>query len=59
MAVELPTAFMYAGAISAIPCVREDQCLTGRTVRTFLSGMDEDVGSSIEAFLLEPEVPAN
>lgn len=29
--------------------------LTGRTVRTFLSGMDEDGGSSIEAFLLEPE----
>jgi uncharacterized protein YbcI len=29
--------------------------LTGRTVRTFLSGTDEDGASSIEAFLLEPE----
>jgi uncharacterized protein YbcI len=32
--------------------------LTGRTVRTFLSGTDEEGGSSIEAFLLEPEPPA-
>jgi len=29
--------------------------LTGRTVRTFLSGTDYDGGSSIEAFVLEPE----
>ena len=29
--------------------------LTSRTVRTFLSGTDEDGGCSIEAFLLEPE----
>jgi Na+-translocating membrane potential-generating system (MpsC) len=29
--------------------------LTSRTVRTFLSGSDEEGGSSIEAFLLEPE----
>lgn len=29
--------------------------LTDRTVRTFLSGSDEGGGSSIEAFLLEPE----
>lgn len=29
--------------------------LTGRTVRTFLSGCDESGGSSIEAFTLEPE----
>jgi hypothetical protein len=28
--------------------------LTSRTVRTFLSGTDEEGGSSIEAFLLEP-----
>ncbi len=32
--------------------------LSGRTVRTFMSGMDEDGGSSIEAFLLEPERPS-
>jgi uncharacterized protein YbcI len=32
--------------------------LTSRTVRTFLSGMDEEGGSSIEAFLLEPEASA-
>ncbi len=32
--------------------------LTGRTVRTFLSGMDEEGGASIEAFLLEPELPS-
>ena len=32
--------------------------LTSRTVRTFLSGMDEEGGSAIEAFLLEPEMPA-
>jgi uncharacterized protein YbcI len=31
--------------------------LTQRTVQTFLSGSDEDGGSSIEAFVLEPEVP--
>jgi uncharacterized protein YbcI len=29
--------------------------LTGRTVRTFLSGTDEEGGCSIEAFLLEPK----
>lgn len=29
--------------------------LTDRTVRTFLSGTDEEGGSSIEAFVLEPE----
>ncbi len=32
--------------------------LTSRTVRTFLSGMDEEGGSAIEAFVLEPEMPA-
>jgi len=32
--------------------------LTSRTVRRFLSGMDEEGGCSIEAFLLEPESPA-
>src|SRR5579862_6644468 len=32
--------------------------LTDRTVRTFLSGIDEDGGCSIEAFLLEPELEA-
>jgi uncharacterized protein YbcI len=30
--------------------------LTQRTVRSFLSGTDGDGGSSIEAFVLEPEV---
>ena len=29
--------------------------LTNRTVRTFLSGSDEGGGSSIEAFILEPD----
>ncbi len=29
--------------------------LTQRSVRTFLSGSDEDGGSAIEAFVLEPE----
>jgi uncharacterized protein YbcI len=29
--------------------------LTHRTVRTFLSGTDENGGSAIEAFVLEPE----
>jgi hypothetical protein len=28
--------------------------LTNRTVRTFLSGTDENGGSSIEAFVLDP-----
>lgn len=28
--------------------------LTGRTVRTFMSGTDESGGSAIEAFVLEP-----
>lgn len=32
--------------------------LTHRTVRSFLSGMDEGGGATIEAFLLEPEPPA-
>jgi hypothetical protein len=32
--------------------------LTDRTVRTFLSGMDEDGAAAIEAFVLEPETPA-
>jgi uncharacterized protein YbcI len=31
--------------------------LTGRPVRTFLSGTDEDGMSAIEAFVLEPEPP--
>jgi uncharacterized protein YbcI len=31
--------------------------LTNRTVRTFFSGSDESGGSSIEAFVLEPETP--
>lgn len=29
--------------------------LTRRTVRTFMSGTNEDGGSSVEAFVLEPE----
>jgi uncharacterized protein YbcI len=29
--------------------------LTGRTVRTFMSGTDEFGGSSVEAFVLEPD----
>lgn len=33
--------------------------LTGRKVRTFLSGTDEHGGCAIEAFLLEPEPPAS
>ncbi len=33
--------------------------LTSRAVRTFLSGMDEEGGASIEAFLLEPEPPVD
>jgi uncharacterized protein YbcI len=33
--------------------------LTNRTVRTFLSGSDEDGGAAIEAFVLEPEPPAS
>ena len=32
--------------------------LTERTVRSFLSGGDTSGGSSIEAFMLEPEAPA-
>jgi uncharacterized protein YbcI len=32
--------------------------LTNRTVRTFLSGMDEGGAASIEAFILDPEPPA-
>jgi uncharacterized protein YbcI len=32
--------------------------LTHRTVRTFLSGSDETGGSSVEAFVLEPELAA-
>jgi uncharacterized protein YbcI len=31
--------------------------LTGRRVRTFMSGTDEAGGSSIEAFILDPESP--
>lgn len=31
--------------------------LTRRTVRTFLSGTDEDGASAIEAFVLESESP--
>ena len=31
--------------------------LTRRTVRTFLSGTDEDGASAIEAFVLESEAP--
>ena len=33
------------------------ESLTGRTVRTFLSGTDEDGGCAIDAFLLEQELP--
>jgi hypothetical protein len=29
--------------------------LTGRRVRTFMSGTDESGGSSVEVFVLEPE----
>lgn len=32
--------------------------LAQRTVRTFLSGTDETGGSSVEAFVLEPEPAA-
>jgi uncharacterized protein YbcI len=32
------------------------QRLTGRSVRTFISGSDEFAASSIEAFVLEPEL---
>jgi hypothetical protein len=32
--------------------------LTGRTVRVFLSGSDELGGSSVEAFILEPQPPS-
>jgi uncharacterized protein YbcI len=32
--------------------------LTGRTVRTFLSGSDESGGCSVEAFVLEPLPPS-
>jgi uncharacterized protein YbcI len=32
--------------------------LTQRTVRSFLSGSDTSGGSSIEAFVLDPEAPA-
>ena len=31
--------------------------LTNRTVRTFLSGMDEHGADNIEAFVLEPQLP--
>lgn len=31
--------------------------LTQRRVRTFLSGSDEDGGSAVEVFVLEPELP--
>ncbi len=31
--------------------------LTGRSVRTFMSGTDESGGSSVEAFLLDPDPP--
>ena len=31
--------------------------LTHRTVKTFLSGMDETGGDAVEAFVLEPEPP--
>lgn len=30
--------------------------LTGRQVRTFMSGTDEEGGSAVEAFILEPEL---
>jgi uncharacterized protein YbcI len=43
---------MGAGLIAAV------ERLTHRTVHTFLGGTDEEGGSSIEAFLLEPELPA-
>ncbi len=47
-------ALQYALAPQLIDAV---QRLTGRHVRTFLSGTDEAGGSSVETFVLEP-VPA-
>jgi uncharacterized protein YbcI len=47
-------ALQYAVGPQLIAAVER---LTSRTVRRFLSGMDEEGGSSIEAFLLEPQQP--
>jgi uncharacterized protein YbcI len=47
-------ALQHAMAPQLIAAVER---LTGRTVRTFLSGTDEEGASSIEAFVLEPEPP--
>jgi hypothetical protein len=45
-------ALQHAMAPELIAAVER---LTGRTVRSFLSGTDHGGGSSIEAFVLEPE----
>lgn len=44
-------ALQHAMAPQLISAVER---LTNRTVRTFLSGMDETGGSAVEAFVLEP-----
>jgi uncharacterized protein YbcI len=47
-------ALQHAMAPQLIAAVER---LTRRTVRTFLSGMEETGGSAIEVFVLEPETP--
>lgn len=47
-------ALQHAMAPQLIAAVER---LTGRTVRTFLSGTDEEGMSAMEAFVLEPEPP--
>jgi uncharacterized protein YbcI len=48
-------ALQHAMAPQLIAAVER---LTNRTVRTFLSGTDEKGGSSVEAFVLDPEPSA-
>lgn len=48
-------ALQFAMAPQLIAAVER---LTGRTVRSFLSGTDNEGTSSVEAFALEPEEPA-
>ena len=38
------------------PLIAAVERLTGRQVRTFMSGTDEGGGSAVEAFVLEPEL---
>ncbi len=47
-------ALQHAMAAQLIAAVEH---LTGRTVRTFLSGTDEAGESAVEAFVLDPESP--